>query len=324
MRKIRRGLVICIIFSSLFLGLAWNVNATVHNMCLAVKGYANNNIYLNCVPYMGMIGPWQSIAYNATDRAPAIATYMGRIWVAWKGGDKKIYFNFSDTDGNFGTPGAGPGFKLTDGSTDDSPALAVFNDRLYLAIKGLNNGIYVRYVTGYYNGGTWSPWQVVPGATMNSPGLTVVDTGIGYPRLYMAVRGMNNNVYVNSMGTDDVWGYWSDYGGQIDDAPALAWHNSVLYVAVKNWVLIYVRKHYLTPYYGQLLPWEWVSGLTDVSLGIAVQSLPDNELIMSAKGAFDNKIYLTWWDPTSSSWGAWQSMLDPGLTKDSPAMAAFP
>jgi hypothetical protein len=324
MKKIKGLLLASILFTILILGLAYNANAVIHSMCIAIKGNTNNHIYLNCIPSMGLIGPWEKIVFlNATDKAPATAVYMGRIWVAWKGLDKKIYFNFSDEYGKFNTPNAGPGFKLTDGFTDDSPALAFFNNRLYLAVKGLNNVIYIRYVTGYYNGGTWSSWQSVPGATQNSPALTVVDTG-GNPRLYMAVRGMNNNVYVNSMNTNGVWGGWADYGGQIDDAPALAWHNSYLYVAVKNFWFIYVRRHYLSTHLGLLYPWNWVPGLTNVSPGIAVQSLPYNELIMSAKGVFDNKIYLSWLVLNPYAWGNWQSILEPGLTTDSPAMTAFP
>ena len=129
---------------------------------------------------------------NFTDCSPAVAAYNGRLYLLWKGWDNKLmYFAYKndkpEEEGWFGGWMIDPGGIRP--STDRSPAVAVFNERLYAAWKAADrlvpkpvgpHGTVVLTTEPDPNiwfasmaDSQWSPQTlfVVPGRTLRSPAL---------------------------------------------------------------------------------------------------------------------------------------------------------
>ena len=84
---------------------------------------------------------------------------------------------------------------------------------LALAVRGSNNGIYWRK----YDGNTWGDWSKLPGATIDSPGIAVMDGN-----LHMVVIGTNYRMYHGwvDLETDEFSG-WSPLSGSTPSVPIL-------------------------------------------------------------------------------------------------------
>jgi len=119
--------------------------------------------------------------------------------------------------------------QVPTGLTDAAPAIAFFNGRLYVAVKGFgSNAIWLNSM----DDGTlaWSGWVLQPGSSPSSPALTASST-----HLYLAVRGMNNKIYWRRMTTGGSWTGWLPLPtGSTDATPAIAFFNSRLYLTVKG------------------------------------------------------------------------------------------
>lgn len=112
-----------------------------------------------------------------------------------------------------------PGF-----TTSLAPALAVGQDRLFLAVTGGTGEVFVNT----FDGQSWSGFGPVPGGSTS-----VAPTIVFYrDRLYLAVRGDDGRVYINSWAGD--WAGYQPLDGYTSDAPALAVHDDRLYLAVRG------------------------------------------------------------------------------------------
>ena len=131
-------------------------------------------------------GQWdepRNVSGVGTSTGPSLASFQGKLWMAWKGivGDQGIYFN--SFNGVSWTPQAGvPGV-----GTSTRPALAVFRGRLYMAWKGIT-GDPSMYFTSF-DGSTWRPQAPIPNVgTSAYPSLAVLND-----RLYMAWKGIDGD-----------------------------------------------------------------------------------------------------------------------------------
>ena len=179
-----------------------------------------------------------------TDEGPALASVTGSdLWVAWTV-DHQIWISqvaIDPTDGSLQLSGAAPIGGVT---SDDGPALAGFENNLYLAWTGTDDVVHVVQldttpVDGHFGGivGNISNSSTADG----SPALASIDN-----RLYIAIRGNNDkNLYVSPIGFDDrgnsdnpelsnptvlhfsqMGGETSDLGpalGEFLDKPFIAW-----------------------------------------------------------------------------------------------------
>lgn len=110
------------------------------------------------------------------------------------------------------------------------PGLAVFNNQLYMAWKGIEHD--QRIFWSHFNGTAWAPQQLVSGvATSCGPSLAVYNG-----RLYMAWKGMDADMGIwVSYFNGTTWSPQVNIGGiATSTGPALAVYNGRLYMAWKG------------------------------------------------------------------------------------------
>ncbi|AYV25146.1 1-phosphatidylinositol phosphodiesterase precursor [Streptomyces sp. ADI95-16] len=118
----------------------------------------------------------------------ALASHLGRLWHAVAGQSRSIMV------GSF----SGSSWWLSADTkihqTTAAPALAAFQNKLYMAYRGLNNQVFVTVRDDRV--GASSPWPAavqLPGSTTASPALAVRGN-----TLYCAVRGGDDRIYLSS------------------------------------------------------------------------------------------------------------------------------
>ena len=90
---------------------------------------------------------------------------------------------------------------------------SIIPTHIALAVRGSNNGIYWRK----YDGSTWGDWSKLPGATVDSPGIAVMDGN-----LHMVVIGTNYRLYHGWVDLEtDVFSGWSPLSGSTPSIPIL-------------------------------------------------------------------------------------------------------
>jgi hypothetical protein len=145
--------------------------------------------------------PWQEVPGNLiTDAAVAATAADGRLALCAKGKDQQIYLNELSPGGRswsgwYGLPGGG--------NTQVTPALATFQDELYLLISepvSARIRTKVRSVNGRY-----TAWSEIPG-----PGLTLSPITATSPggQLHLFVRGVDNAPYYNIASETGTWSHW--------------------------------------------------------------------------------------------------------------------
>jgi hypothetical protein len=248
-----------------------------------------------------------------------------------------------------------------DGATTHAPSVTTFNSRFYMAVKGMDNKIYVR---PWY--AIWWPWEPMSGAvtTNVSPALVVFRN-----RLYLFVKGIDQGIYYKSMGTDGLWSSWSTMSGATDSSPTVVVYNDQIVLFVRglnnkiyltrmgpdgtwgswfyiptggtpsgpsaavyqNNIYLFVRGLNNEIYYAKTnsdsLYWDYwyklTPGLTTKSPYVAVGP-SSTELYVAVKGATNNNIYFRYYSWIEQKWipeTSW--MVAPGATSDTPALNAY-
>jgi len=228
------------------------------------------------------------------------------IFMAVKGMQNGIHIRSKTEPGSWGS------WIQLAGSTSQAPGLAVFNNRLYLAVKGAtNNNIYVYSMD---SSGTWSSYTQVSGETGLAPALAAFNN-----RLYLVVKGVsNNNLYLFSMDASGTWTSWTTIpAGQTSEAPALASFNGKLYLFVKGATNTNIYYNSMDTG-GSWGSWSTLpGGGTGKSPSLAVFA---NELYVMVKGATNYNLYYTMMD-TAGAWDVWFNL--PGQTSEAPSMAVL-
>jgi hypothetical protein len=204
------------------------------------------------------------------------------------------------------------GFIPHGGSSSESPAVAVFMDREYMATKGrATNNIFLRYQD---NTGNFSPWATISGSTSKSPALAAFNN-----RLYMAVKeSMTNNIFLRSMDASGTWDTsWTQISGATSEAPALTVFNNRLYLFIKEAVTNTISYQSMGTS-GDWDGWSTLSGgTTTKSIGLTAFN---NELYMFVKDAATNKVFYRSM-AISGNWSPWMTLS--GQTTEAPSVAVL-
>jgi hypothetical protein len=229
---------------------------------LIVRGMDSRIYYRS---YGGSWGNWSRASTGSTSDRPAALLINGRLYLAVKGSDgSSIWFGVLDP------ATSSVSWSKVPGSTPSAPSLAADSTgRIYLVVRGMDNGI---YINTYYNGwqgwkrlpgstvnapaavilngimhivviggdgrSIWHgqlnlssnnlTWKKISGSTQSAPSLTTDGKN-----LYLAVRGMDNKIYINVW--DGAWKGWSPVPtGSTSASPAVSILNGVLHVVVKG------------------------------------------------------------------------------------------
>jgi hypothetical protein len=145
--------------------------------------------------------------------APALTTfdYNGEcLFMIFRGQDNYLrYAWFQDYWRGFA------GKTWLDGLTTDIPAVATYDNKIQLVVRGMDDSIYYREGTPENAYIQWSAsWEKLPGTTLSAPTLWADD----YYGLHLFVRGSNNAVYWRDIYSDMT--SWISLGGATCDRPA--------------------------------------------------------------------------------------------------------
>jgi hypothetical protein len=160
-----------------------------------------------------------SIPNAASSGGPALVSFAGKVWMAWKGEgtDTRIFISsLSGSTWSAGVPISGVG-------TSSAPALTVTASELYVAWKGEHDNTILWSKSS--DGKTWSPQAVVPGAGSSDTPALAGFKGV----VYLAWKGESDTKIFLSQFTDAKgWGTAaalpSDF--ETSSGPALGFGNS--------------------------------------------------------------------------------------------------
>ena len=240
---------------------------------------------------------------------PALVTFNGKLYSVVKGTDSKLYvFNSPD-----GTAWGGV-YAIPGQSTTHTPAVEVFNNKIYCVYKSVNSNDIV--VTSSSDGANWSAaYFITPRMTPDTPSIAVFNG-----RLYCVVKGATTNyIYVFSTGDGTTWNAsYTIPNASTPLAPAVTVFNNKLYCLVKgngnNYIYVMSSSDgasWSSPYYipGQTTP-----------LTPAV-TVYNNKLYCIFKGNSSNNIVVTS-SSDGASWGA-AHYIPNQTTPDTPALEVF-
>lgn len=210
---------------------------------------------------------------------------------------------------------SGCSYVKLSGATPDSPSALIVGNRLYIAVRGMDDGIYFGRVEKICSGNV--VWQKLPGSTPSRPALATDGS-----KIYLVVRGGDNGIYVNVYDLySGSWGGWKRLSGSTVRGPAAVYMGGKLHLVV-------VGADGKSIYYGQVDPgqltgssgyipvsWSMVSGFTDAEPSLATDG---SKLYLSVKG-LDSRIYVKTWD---GLWNGWETVPS-GSTPSSPAVAVW-
>jgi hypothetical protein len=94
-----------------------------------------------------------------------------------------------------------------------APSLASDGSNLYLAVRGGDNGIYIKTWNG-----AWGPWEKIPiGVTQTTPTITWYNGA-----LYIFVKGTDNAIYYCVRTGAGQYSGWTKLDGLTPSSPATA------------------------------------------------------------------------------------------------------
>jgi len=210
--------------------------------------------------------------------------------------------------------------KLT-GSTVDRPGMAFFlqtypssETLLYFVVRGFDNRIYyTRYDATI---GHQDPWQLVGGSTPDAPAISGESTYGSYFVRFLAVRGMDDGIYLRGGNFD---GAWHKLSGSTTSGPAInATSSNELYVMVRGkdngiyWCKVSTSG--MSPIQG---PWHGLSGATNDSPSFFMVGL---DMYVAVRGMNDG-IYWSKVNLGTFAQSAWQKIT--GKAYRSPAIAYY-
>ena len=199
---------------------------------LAVETYYDASTQ-TCVAPGSTWAPQQVGIGGGSSACPSLAVYHDRLYAAWKGAGADDRMFWSSFDGSTWAPQQpdAHGGPSIGGGSSTGPALAVFNNLLYAAWKGVTGDD--RMFWSSFDGSTWAPQQspAIGGGSSTGPALAVFNN-----LLYAAWKGV----------TGDDRMFWSSFdgsswapqqvgiGGGSSAGPSLAVYHDRLYAAWKG------------------------------------------------------------------------------------------
>jgi hypothetical protein len=223
-----------------------------HNgrLFLAWKGAGNDNLNLMFSEDNGASFRGKKTFLETSYHAPALVSHDGRLFLAWTGreastGDEKLNIAkvtfFGNTAGGFGIEGLEGKVILGDAS-EQSPALASHNGRLFLAWKGAGNDN-LNLMFSEDNGASFRGKKTFLETSYHAPALVSHDG-----RLFLAWTGREASTGDEKLNIAKVTFFGNTAGGlgieglegkvilgdASEQSPALASHNGRLFLAWKG------------------------------------------------------------------------------------------
>jgi len=224
-----------------------------------------------------------------------------KTYTVVRGMDNKIYYrSYSGNDWE--------SWQMLPGSTIDSPAAIECGGKLHIVVRGGSNTIWYGRIE--LSTGSFSGWKKLPGATLSKPDLAATADC----KLYLAVRGMDDGIYLNYYDGSS-WTGWRRIPGSTVDGPSIAILGDTLHMIVRgsDGFSIWHGTMDLTSSTWQ--GWTKISGSTPSTPDLAVDQAA-NILYLAVRGA-NSKIYIRFW--SMGSWGDWEQ-LPSGATPNGPAI----
>ena len=265
----------------------------------------------------GCSGAETSCEVTVSEAREVTATFRLKptgVDVFFTGPDKGLYQLNTDRDAtDTAVAGVAGG-----GSSSHAPALAVYQGRQYLAIKGATSSslsIKSRARDGSFGD---SNWTQVPGGTSSSPALCVFNN-----RLYLFVKGGSGaGLYYRSMDSSGAWSGWTQVSGSNTLwRPGLVLFGGRLYLFETNAVSnrLWYKSMDESGTWG-----EWFMIPTGSTNAAPTPVVRDGKIWLFVKGLAGK---LLWWSATTtpdmaSSWGPWTSCS--GSSEAAPGVAFDP
>jgi hypothetical protein len=131
--------------------LAWRMaNASIWWMTFPAANERNTTKY--------DFGPQKNVAGIASSGGPALATFKGKVWMAWKGDGADTRIFLSSLSGSTWAPGS----SVSAVGTQSAPALTATSSELFLAYRGERDNTI--YYAKSADGANWGAGAAVPGA----------------------------------------------------------------------------------------------------------------------------------------------------------------
>jgi hypothetical protein len=187
-------------------------NGTI--LCLAVRGWDNATYYRYNIG--GSWGSWSVIPGGATVDSPAAVMLGNNLYIVVRGMDGTSIWQtiIRTTDGT-----VVKGWTRISGTTPSKPVLAVAfgSNKLYLGIRGSDDGIYYRSYDVLTD--SWDPlWSKLPGSTIDGPGAAVAGDW-----LQVTVRGSDGSTIWHGHIdlTSGIFSGWTPVTGSTPSAPTV-------------------------------------------------------------------------------------------------------
>ena len=190
---------------------------------LAVRGNGNGIYYGYVTLSTKIFSGWSRLS-GSTSSPPALAAGSDcTLYLLVRGSDDGIYLRTLPNGGSWS------GWQKLPGKTVDGPTVAVVESVLHVAVRG-SDGSSIWHGRMDRASGNWLGWSRVSGSTPSKPSLAAASA----TEVYLAVRGMNNRVYVNRW-ESGTWIGWSQIPtGNTPSGPSILAMNDQLYVAVRG------------------------------------------------------------------------------------------
>jgi hypothetical protein len=161
-----------------------------------------------------------------THRSPSLAVYNNKLYVAFVADNKSASLLIDSYDGTNWSGDSLVSSSSVSQSSSESPALAAFNNQLYIVFAANNSSRDIIYAL--YDGTGWSNDTPIGQVTQGSPAMTVFRNELS---IAFVDNGNNNHLlYVSSDGTHWPNNIWVP-NQYTSNPPAIAVLNNRLYIA---------------------------------------------------------------------------------------------
>lgn len=262
---------------------------------VAIRG-TDNGIYVGTYDGATWSGwnPWPAWkTLGATISSVSMQEYQNKLYLAVRGTDNGIYLRYYDGQTNAWSDWNTWSGRDTIGLTVSSITMKVYQDRLYLAVRGTNEEIFLRYYDGKSK--TWSDWNTWSGTATLGLTRSRVSMKVYQDKLYLAVQGTDNKVYTRYYpSTNNSWSDWESSGEALSSVFMEEFNNRLSQAVMGNDNHVYTR-YYPDPTTGKWTAWAirddvgaWVT-----SSGGSVMSFNGVASVTFPAGATAENLYVS-------------------------------
>jgi len=182
---------------------------------------------------------------GATPSAPTLTANSTHLYLVVRGNDDRIYFRYYALASHIWSGWT----AVSSGTTADTPAAALMNNRLELVVRG-SNGNQIWHGSLYLASNTIYSWNLLDGATPSPPVLAAIPA---HGTMCLVVRGNDNAIYYRWFSQFVVpgWSVWEllPAGTTLDAPAATITEESYLHIVVRgtNYDLLWHGKLTISP-----------------------------------------------------------------------------